>query len=491
MQYLCYQITREMQQKNVLQQGLKQIQKLSPQQVLEVRILELSTQELLQRVETELLDNEALEKGADETEQDYDESSDDEERYTGPEDVLRDPEDDNDGGPVGVSASTMDVASWQIRSEVSFHDQLMEQLGETSLTEDQQFIVQYLIGSLEEDGLLHKDLQKIADEMYLYVGVQVSLDELENALHILQQFEPAGIGGRDLQECLLLQVQRRPMDELNTRLAQVLTENFDAICSNRWDKIAALYGWERDQIEALRHELTRLNPRPGGSLHTDRAEANSILPDFLLTVEDNEIQLTLNNASVPSLHVSESFAEALQAAARKNHSKKEAEELAYIQDKMERAQAFILAIRQRNSNLLNTMWAIIRSQKNYFLTGDEGMLRPLTMKEVAALAKVDISTVSRVCNSKFVQTPYGTFPLKRFFIERFNPKGNQTDEDITTQEVREKLKEIIDAEDKREPYSDSQLQKLLAEAGYDIARRTVAKYREQLGLENGRMRKQL
>ena len=480
-----------MQQKNVQLQGLKQIQKLSPQQVLEVRILELSTEELVQRIETELLDNEALEKGAEEEDNDFmqEEDSTEGNDYNSSEDVLRDPEDDYETGS-NNSSSAMDVASWQIRNEVSFNDLLMEQLGEVSLTEDETFITKYLIGSLEEDGLLHKDLQKIADELYLSNGVEVSLEELETCLKVLQQFEPAGIGGRNLQECLLLQVERRQQDALKPKLTEILQNCFEDLCCNRWEKIATHLESDKEEIEQLRKELAKLNPRPGGSLYTIGPNTNSILPDFLLSVEDGHIQLMLNNAIVPTLHVSESYTQAIEMANNASKmSKKEGEELAYIRDKMERAQSFINAIRQRHATLLNTMKAIIDCQKEYFLTGDESALRPLTMKEVAALAKVDISTVSRVCNSKYVQTPYGTFPLKRYFIERFTPKKNQTDEDITTQEVREKLKEIIDSEDKQAPYSDAKLQTLLAKAGYDIARRTVAKYREQLGLESGRMRR--
>lgn len=482
-----------MQQKNVQLQSLKQIQKLSPQQVLEVRILELSTEELVQRIETELLDNEALEKGAEEEENEFtqDEEQGSEDSFGASEDVLRDPEDDYDSGN-SSSPSAMDVASWQIRNEVSFNDQLMEQLGEASLSEDEVFLTKYLIGSLEEDGLLHKDLQKIADELYLNMGVEVSPEELENCLKVLQQFEPAGIGGRNLQECLLLQVERRQSDALKPLLAEILSNYFDDLCGNRWEKIATQLQLGKEEVERIRKEMGKLNPRPGGSLFTGGPNTNSILPDFLLSVEDGQIQLMLNNAIVPALHVSESYTQAIEKASNTaKMSKKEGEELAYIRDKMERAQSFINAIRQRHTTLLNTMRAIIDCQKEYFLTGDESALRPLTMKEVAALAKVDISTVSRVCNSKYVQTPYGTYPLKRYFIERFAPKKNQTDEDITTQEVREKLKEIIDSEDKQAPYSDAKLQALLAKAGYDIARRTVAKYREQLGLESGRMRKLL
>lgn len=480
-----------MQQKNVQLQGLKQIQKLSPQQVLEVRILELSTEELVQRIETELLDNEALEKGAEEEENEFmqEDESEAEGSYSTSDDVLRDPEDDYDAGG-SSSSSVNDVSSWQIRNEVSFNDLLMEQLGEVSLSEDETFITKYLIGSLEEDGLLHKDLQKIADELYLNMGVEVSMEELETCLKVLQQFEPAGIGGRNLQECLLLQVERRQPDALKPQLTEILTTYFDDLCSNRWDKIAAQLQLDKEDAERLRKEMAKLNPRPGGSLFTGGPSTNSILPDFLLSVEDGHIQLSLNNAIVPALHVSESYVQAVEMSNNvAKMSKKEGEELAYIRDKMERAQSFINAIRQRHATLLNTMRAIIECQKEYFLTGDEAALRPLTMKEVAAMAKVDISTVSRVCNSKYVQTPYGTYPLKRYFIERFAPKKNQTDEDITTQEVRDKLKEIIDAEDKQAPYSDAKLQQLLAKAGYDIARRTVAKYREQLGLESGRMRK--
>lgn len=479
---------KEMQQKNVQQQSLKQIQKLSPQQVLEVRILELSTEELVGRIETELLDNEALEKGAEENDNELDNEETSAEEMNVPEDVLRDPEDDLDGSD-SPSATAMDVASWQIRNEVTFNDQLMEQLGEMSLTEDQKVLTQYLIGSLEEDGLLHKDLQKIADELYLYMGIEASLEELEECLHILQQFEPAGIGGRDLQECLLLQVERKPKDETNKLLACILKEHYDNLCNNRWDKIATDLSLNEQQVVHLRKELTKLNPRPGGSLQTEGNAPNSILPDFLLTVENNEIQLVLNNGIVPALHVSESYAAAIEAAGKLKLSRNAAEGLAYIRDKMERAQAFINAIRQRHITLRNTMQAIVDWQKAYFLSGDESQLRPLTMKDVASIAKVDISTVSRVCNSKYVQTPYGTHPLKYYFVERFSPKGTSTEEDITTQKVREKLKEIIDSEDKKAPYSDAKLQELMMKAGYELARRTITKYREQLGLESGRMRK--
>lgn len=482
-----------MKQKFVQQQGLRQIQKLSPQQVLEVRLLELSTEELLQRIDNELLDNEALEKGADENEAesaaiDEEEKSDD---YTISDDVLRDPEDDVDG-PAGLSASdSLDVAGWQLRTESTFYENLLEQLHETNLTEEQTTLAEYLIGSLEEDGLLHKDLQKIQDELMVYHYITASLDELEECLQVIQQFEPAGVGGRGLQECLLLQVRRREKDELRPLMLQVLEQCFDDMCSNRWERIAQKLTLQAAQVEAVRKELSRLNPKPGGSMYADGLNAHTILPDFLLTVEDDDIQVQLNNGRVPTLHVSRSYHEVLAQAEKKGQpSKKAQEELQYIKEKIERAQSFISAIQQRHRMLITTMRTIVEMQRDYFLTGDESLLRPMVMKDVAAKVGVDISTISRVCNSKYVQTPYGLHTLKFYFVERFAPKNAEpTDAAVSTRLIRQYLQEMIEHEDKKNPLSDMELCRLMSQKGYTLARRTVAKYREQLGIATSRLRK--
>ncbi|MCF0186584.1 MAG: RNA polymerase sigma-54 factor, partial [Bacteroidaceae bacterium] len=273
-----------MKQKNDQVLGLKQTQKLSPQQVLEVRLLELSTEELLQRIETEVLENEALEKGAEEDGASSEEleTEADPEGLDVTEDVLGDPEDDGMDTPSGA---VMDPTGWQIRNEKTFHDLLMEQVGELNLTEDQIPIMQYLIGSLEEDGLLHKDLQRIADELYFNAGTQIPMEELETCLHLLQQFDPAGIGGRNLQECLLLQVKRLPPDSTKPLLLRVLNEQFDNLLSNRWDRIAEQLELDKEMTERLRKEVKRLNPRPGRSLYADDGGSNTLMPDFLLTVE--------------------------------------------------------------------------------------------------------------------------------------------------------------------------------------------------------------
>lgn len=481
---------------NILTQELQQIQTLSPQQVLQVRLLEMPVQELEQRIHKELLDNEALEKGVDETEPvttAEEEGQDEDNGLNLPEEsVLRDPEDDYEPA-LPRQKSGKEATSFEqlpISSDESFFDLLMNQISEFDVTEHQRNIIEYLIGSLDDDGLLRKEIWKIADELSINWNIETEEREVEEAIGLLQQFDPAGIGARNLQECLLLQIDRKENDPLQPVKHQIIAECYQEFTHKSWDKIAARLGVKEAELNEIRAELAKLNPKPGISLgESGRKNFETIIPDFLVTVDDDgSIHLYLNNDNIPQLHISQSFSDTLNEFTRNKErmSKSTRESLTYIKNKIDNAQGFITAIKSRQSTMLRTMQSIIHFQKQFFLDGDDLQLKPLTMRDVAERAKVDLSTVSRVCNNKYVDTPYGIFPLKHFFGDSYQTSSG---EDVATRIIRSYLKEVIDNEDKSQPYTDEQLAAILKEKGYNVARRTVAKYRDQLDIPIARFRK--
>ena len=488
------------------EQKLAQIQRLSQQQMLQVKLLEMPLTELEESIQIELDDNPALETT---NEDDYGVSDnnerEDDNALTDEEKTEREEREEaldhalenmgfDDEMPNYANKSDSNNADYEemiYGDTVSFYDKLKEQMGEIELSEEQQAVMEYLIGSLDDDGLLRKSLDTIADELAIYNGIDVSEKELERVLLMLQHFDPAGIGARSLQECLLLQVERRSDSLLKKLMEQVLTDYYNEFIKKHWDKIKAQLSLNEAQTEALRNELHKLNPKPGASLgETQGRSVQQITPDFIVeTNDDNTVSFSLNRGNLPELSVSTSFSDMVQEYKinKQNMSKQTKEALLYAKEKVERAQGFIEAVKQRRNTLQQTMKAIINWQLKFFQEGDEADLKPMILKDIADKTGLDISTISRVSNMKYAQTKWGTFPLRFFFSDGYtNDEGTE----MSTRKIKISLKEIIEAENKTKPMSDDALTKLMAKRGFPIARRTVAKYREQLGIPVARLRKQ-
>lgn len=494
-------------------QELSQQQKLgqviSRQQLLQASLVELPVAQLVDRINTEMNDNPALETAApgDEEDgfQDYQEQVEDlegaddfesgnerEERQTALEEALSSIGRDDEELPVYQGGRQMaeEQEMGFYGDSVSFYDQLKEQMGETDMTDRQRDIMEYLIGSLDDDGLLRKDLSIIGDELAIYHNIDASNQEIEQVLSLLQEFDPAGIGARSLQECLLLQIARRDDSRLKDLMEQVVKEFFEEFTRKHWDKIQASLALNDTQAEVLFRELRKLNPRPGASLgETVGRSLQQITPDFIVdTQDDGTVTFSLNQGEVPELKVSQSFADSMKEYQQNkdNLSRQTKEALLYIKKKVDAAQGFIEAVKARRHTLTITMRAIIQLQHQFFVDGDEASLRPMILKDVAEKTGLDLSTVSRVSNSKYAQTRWGTFPLRYFFSDSY---VTESGEELSTRQIKVALRDLIDAEDKKHPMSDDALKEKLAEKGFPIARRTVAKYREQLGIPIARLRK--
>ena len=484
-------------------QSLKQIQGITQQQLLQAQLIELPVAQLLERVNAEMDDNPALElsTGDDseyaETFDDADnpEPSDDyerEERQSALDAALESIGRDDEELPVyhGGQSYQEEREELVYGASQSFYDLLKEQMGTTNLDEHERDIMEYLIGSLDEDGLLRKSLESICDELAIYHNLDTSVQEIEKILHRLQEFDPAGIGARNLQECLLLQIQRRDPSHLRDLMERVVKEYFEAFTKKHWQKLQQALQLSDLQAETLIGELRKLNPKPGASLgETVGRSLQQITPDFIIdTQDDGTVTFQLNMSDVPELHVSQSFSDTLREyqGNKEKMSRQMKEALLYTKKKVDAAQGFIEAIKARQHTLTITMKAIIQWQHRYFEEGDEALLRPMILKDIAEKTGLDLSTVSRVSNSKYAQTRWGTFPLRHFFSDSYvTAEGDE----LSTREIKATLQDIVEAEDKQHPYSDEALGKLLAEKGYPIARRTVAKYREQLGIPIARLRK--
>lgn len=483
-------------------QALKQTQSLTPQQLQVVRMLEMPVSELEECIHTELLDNAALVTKDDDLDSNTDselESGDDLSMDSDPSTIRDSSLDDyssEDDTPDWLLERTFNQ-SMQQEQEIpfsennTFYEELDKQIGEHDLTEHQQELVKYLIGSLDDDGLLRKDLSSIEDELMIYHNVMVNDGELESALKVLQSFDPAGIGARNLQECLLIQLGRRKDSRFRQLEIEIVKNYFEEFTHKHWDKIQQRLELSDDDFKQVIFDLTHLNPRPGSSLgEITGKNFQQILPDFIVdTDDDGNISISLNNGNIPELHVSRSFRDSLEDLTRRKDkiSKSAREGLLYTKQKIDAAQGFINAVKQRQMTLYSTMKAIVDLQRPFFQEGDESLLKPMILKDVADRTGLDISTISRVSNSKYVQTNYGIYPLKFFFSDGYTTENG---EELSTREIRRILKECIDKEDKKKPMTDEALANILKEKGYPIARRTVAKYREQLGLPVARMRKQ-
>ena len=489
----------------------KQTQSISQQQMLVSSLVELPITQLADRINTEMNDNPALEvespgdnadfsdnsEYADYSE--YSEKADDaalserEERQSALDAALENIGRDDEDLPVfhGGNNLSEDREEMVFGASESFYDQLLEQLRESDLTDRQRDILEYLIGSLDDDGLLRKDLYTISDELAIYHNIDANEKEIESVLHILQDFDPAGIGARSLQECLLLQIARRDDSRVKQLMQQVVEKYFDEFTHKHWGRIQTALSLNDQQGEALFGELRKLNPRPGASMgETVGRSLQQITPDFIVdTQDDGTITFTLNNGEVPELTLSQSFIDSMnEYQQNKEHlSRQTKEALLYIKKKVDAAQNFIEAIRTRRHTLTVTMQTIITLQRQFFLDGDEASLRPMILKDVAEKTGLDLSTISRVCNSKYAQTRWGTFPLRHFFSDSY---VTESGEELSTRQIKAVLRDIIEAEDKHKPLSDDALREQLTEKGFPIARRTIAKYREALGIPIARLRKE-
>ncbi|MBX6380551.1 MAG: RNA polymerase factor sigma-54 [Thermoflavifilum aggregans] len=497
-------------------QQQKLLQKLSPQQIQLMKLLQIPTANLEERIKQEIEENPALEFGDDghaedtpldepeplteETETHEDEQELYEEEPDGSEDEY-----DN----IDVSEYLMDdddVADYRLRDdhypemdetrtipirvETSFQDYLLDQLGMLPLDERQQQIARQIIGSIDDDGYLRREASAIADDLSFSQNIITNEQEVEQIIAMVQSFDPPGVCARNLQECLLLQLKRKPSDDPLVKHAQtVLTDYFDAFIKKHYEKIQRGMGLKDDELKAVIQLITHLNPKPGNNFAPDNKAESYIVPDFFILNNNGKLELTLNARNAPDLRISSEYRDMLrdyEKGAKKDKRQREA--ILFIKQKIDAAKWFIDAIKQRQHTLLTVMQTIMDYQQDFFLTGDETQLKPMILKDIAERTGLDISTVSRVANSKYVQTEYGTYPLKYFFSESL---PTDSGEEVSTREVKKILLDLIENENKRKPLSDEMLTRLLQEKGYNIARRTVAKYREQLNIPVARLRKQL
>jgi RNA polymerase sigma-54 factor len=473
-----------------------------------MKLLQLPTVALEQRIKEELELNPALEEDVNDLESDNNEDDfEGEESVDGeePNDFEEKEIDKIDDGyelEDYMDAGDLDAYKYEISNRSAddevfqaiavegpdFHTQLEEQLGLRDITEKQYSIGLYLIGCIDEDGYIRRDLDLIVDDLAFSQNTSVTKQELEEVLKTIQEFDPAGVGARSLQECLLIQLERKPIKAKETHLAVEVVKNMmEEFSKKHYDKIIRKLNIEEDELKDIISEITHLNPRPGNSEGDNKGQMSEVVPDFNISVNDGIPELSINQRNLPELKISDDYIEMLKEYSRqKEKSSKEATN--FVKGKIESAQWFIEALQQRHQTMLVSMHAIMQYQNDYFASGDESKLKPMILKDIADKVGLDISTVSRVANSKYVQTPYGTFLLKTFFSESLSTDGG---EEVSTREVKKILQDCISVEDKHKPLTDDALCVILKEKGYNIARRTVAKYREQLDIPVARMRKEI
>ncbi|RFC53575.1 RNA polymerase factor sigma-54 [Brumimicrobium aurantiacum] len=469
-------------------------QKLSPQQIQLMKLLQVPTMELDQRIKQELEVNPALEEGKEEVEdefeqEEYKEEAGEDERDFDIDEYLTDDEPAYKTNVVNKGKDDEDK-SMPLSSGKTFQERMLSQLNMQRLTEEEVLIATYLIGSLDDAGYLERDLESIVDDLAFSQNIMTTEKELENVLNYVQELDPPGVGARDLQECLILQMERRQDGDITRYTAlKILEDYFEEFTKKHYKKIIAKMEISEEDLKDAVHEIIRLNPKPGGSLKSASKSLQQVVPDFQVIEEDGKLSLTLNGRNAPDLKINRGYKNMLKnysEGAKLKKSDKEA--LTFVKSKLDAAKWFIDAIQQRQNTLFSTMTAIMNYQKDYFLTGDDTKLRPMILKDIAEIVDLDISTISRVANSKYVQTQYGTFSLKHFFSESLSTDSG---EEVSTREVKQILLEAVEEESKRKPLTDEKLASLLKGKGYNIARRTVAKYREQLNIPVARLRKEL
>lgn len=469
-------------------------QKLSPQQIQLMKLVQLPTQNLEARIKEELEENPALAEGLEKVEDTF-ENDPNEEREVrdSMEEINWDdyiPDDDTPDYKTKTNNYSADDELYESPVVVSesFYENLISQLHLRHLNEDDLDLCIYLVGTIDDDGLLRRSIEDIVDDLAFSQGIFTDESTLERLLQVIQDLDPAGVGARDLQECLLIQLERKtPSLKVNLAIS-ILDQYFDVFVKRHYQKLMDRLGIAEEELREAIEEIGRLNPKPGGSSNMSRPTEN-VIPDYNLQIVDDELQLSLNGKNAPELSLSGKYREMLEhykASTEKNKSDKEA--ALFVKQKLDSAKWFIDAIVQRQQTLMLTMSCILNYQEEYFLTGDERKLRPMILKDIAEEIGMDISTVSRVASNKYIQTPYGTFLIKRFFSESMT---NSEGEEVSTREIKKILEDVVGEENKRKPLTDEALANILKEKGYPIARRTVAKYREQLDIPVARMRKEL
>ncbi|SHM35027.1 RNA polymerase, sigma 54 subunit, RpoN/SigL [Chitinophaga jiangningensis] len=488
-------------------QQQKLLQKLSPQQIQLMKLLQVPTVNLEERIKEELEENPALEYGEEAhedefKEQDEFESDDDEFEPDGSEsdyDNIDISEYVNDGDDEVADYKLRDDnypdpdesnKTIPVRVETSFHEHLLSQLGMLELDDRQNAIAEQIIGSIDDDGYLRREVSAIVDDLSFSQNVSTDEEEIRELIKKIQEFDPPGVCCSDLKECLLLQLKRKPQDDPGVRTAYLILENyFDEFTKKHYEKIQKALSLSDEALKESINQIIRLNPKPGGNYATLNKAESYVLPDFFILNNSGKLELTLNSRNAPDLRISGGYREMLKEYDRGDKKdKRQKEAVLFIKQKIDAAKWFIDAIKQRQHTLLSTMESIMDYQREFFLTGDETTMKPMILKDIADRTGLDISTVSRVANSKYVQTEFGTFKLKFFFSESLSTDSG---EEVSTREVKKILSDLIEAENKRKPLSDEHLTKMLQDKGYNIARRTVAKYREQLNIPVARLRKEL
>ncbi|MFY0482702.1 RNA polymerase factor sigma-54 [Flavobacterium sp. PLA-1-15] len=481
--------------------NLKLSQKLSPQQIQLMKLIQLPTQAFEQRLKEEMNENPALEGGnEDEYEKDEFESEeyDDYDEFEGDrieaEDINIDEYLSNDETPdyktqVNNYSDDDDDRESPLAASVSFHQDLINQLNTFILNDAEREIAEFLVGSIDDMGYIRRSVPDMVDDMAFTQGIYTDEKTVEKILHIVHELEPSGVGARDLQECLLLQLKHKTPTESVELATDIIENQFEAFTKKHYDKLLQKYGVSSELLKKAITEIEKLNPKPGGSFAGNNKITENVVPDFAIRIVDGELELTLNGRNAPTLHVSKDYQEMMQTykdSRDKSNAQKDA--VQFIKQKLDSAKWFIDAIKQRQETLFVTMNAIMHYQQEFFLEGDETKLKPMILKDIADMVGLDISTVSRVANSKYVETPYGTKLIKEFFSEAMK---NDQGEDVSTLEIKKILQNVIEEEDKQKPLPDDQLADILKEKGYPIARRTIAKYREQLDIPVARMRKKI
>ncbi len=470
----------------MLKQGLQQKlqQGLSPLQIQTIKLLELPTLELEQRIKKELEENPVL-----------DEASSTEETEDGePKNVsLSDYSSQDDSTPsyrLYINNQGKDLKPQYNTFSVkeSFHQNLEMQLGYSGLKGEDRTIASFIIGSIDDDGYLRRDILSLTDDIAFRLNIETTPEHVEKILKVIQEFEPVGVGARDLRECLLLQLRAKENTPQRERAEEILENYFEEFSRKHYDKIMAKTGMDKDELKDAVDEIVRLNPRPGGQIDDSYVEqAQQIVPDFILDNKDGELILSMPKFSVPELRVNKRYADLLMNSATSS-GKRGKEAVAFVKQKLDSAKWFVEAIKQRQNTLQNTMKAILDFQHDFFMDGDEAKLKPMVLKNIAEKTGLDISTISRVVNCKYIQTNFGVYPLKYFFSEGMKTESG---DEVSTREIKKVLSESIESEDKKKPLTDEELVGVLSQKGYKVARRTVAKYREQLNIPIARMRKEI
>lgn len=491
-----------MAQKLVQQQEQKQVQRqmLTQQQMMVVRMLEMPLAEFENAVQTEIDDNPALEVSPDEMPNEANDVDDtivstpeEEERQSELDAALENMTRDDEMPEASVGINNKDNADYEeitYGNQISFYDTLREQMSEIELTDQQRAVMEYLIGSLDNDGLLHKSVDSICDELSVFHNVYTDEEEVNEVLDMLQGFDPAGIGARNLRECLLLQIERKTANPVRMLVRSVISDCFNDLMNNQWEKIVQQLSISPDMVKQVKEELSKLNPKPGASLgETEGRSLQQIMPDFIVdTADDGTVTFTINRGRVPDLYVSPSFADMYSEFQNKtnNLNRQQKEAFLFAKEKVNRARNYIEAIKQRRHTLYVTMKTIIELQLKFFQNGDEGDIKPMVLKDVADHTGLDISTISRVCNAKYCQTRWGIYRLRYFFNEGLRTDKGET---LSTMKVKQLIKELVEKEDKQRPLNDDTLSAELKKKGFPVARRTVAKYRESIGIPIAKLRK--